>query len=104
MRSVPVWHSLFCVWGLHEVALVCVIGLHNNALFFRSLGGCDGGSFRASVWVLACSEKYKWAQSQYWFEGYNKMSIFSLLWNVEEFKTLFADKNDNFKTIAKPAC
>lgn len=31
------------------MALVCVIGLHNNALFFRSLGGCDDGSFRASV-------------------------------------------------------
>lgn len=43
-------------------------------------------------------------RSQYWFEGYNKISIFSLLWDVEEFKSLFADKNDNLKTIAKPAC
>lgn len=35
------------------MALVCVIGLHSNALFFRSLGGWDDGSFRASVCVLA---------------------------------------------------
>jgi hypothetical protein len=52
-RNVPVWHSLFWVCGLHEVALVCVMGLHNKALFFKSLGGWEGGSFRASVWVLA---------------------------------------------------
>lgn len=48
-----VWHSLFWVCGLHEVALVCVMGLHNKALFFKSRGGWEGGSFRASVCVLA---------------------------------------------------
>lgn len=68
IKYIPVWHSLFCVWGLHEVALVCVIGLHNNALFFRSLGGCEDGSFRASVWVLACLGKYKRGHSQYWLQ------------------------------------
>lgn len=50
---IPVWHSLFWVCGLQEVALVCVMGLHNRALFFKSLGGWEAGSFRASVCVLA---------------------------------------------------
>ena len=52
-RNKPVWHSLFWVCGLQEVALVCVMGLHNKALFFKSLGGWEGGSLRASVCVLA---------------------------------------------------
>ena len=42
----PVWHSLVCVWGRQEVALVCTKGLQSRDLFFTCLGG--GG------WMMIC--------------------------------------------------
>lgn len=43
-------------------------------------------------------------QSQYWFDGYRKICICSLLWETEQSKTPLGDKNDHLKTIANPAC
>lgn len=75
------------------MALVWVIGLHNKALFFRSLGGFDDGSFRASVWVLACLENTNEGRVSIGLK--DKTSVCSLLCEAEEFKTLSADKKNH---------
>ena len=51
-RDIPVWHDLVCVWGLQEVALVCVNGLHNSDLFLTLLG-CGGCTM--TCWTCVCT-------------------------------------------------